>query len=137
MAFRNAKAQTVERVGYSDLAAKPGVAADVESQLQRAFLQAAAHTHLFLPTGFDIDVTGAAGAGSAAVGIDAWDRVLHGRFHHGHAGQALDRLLSAILLYKCNLRHVSRYPRLVLLEPLRQHHRREDVIHGFPPPYEP
>ncbi len=86
MAFGNAKAQTVERVGYSDLAAKPGVASNVEGKLQRAFLHAVGRTHLLLPTGFDIDVAGAASAGSATVGVDAWDRVLHGRFHDGHAG---------------------------------------------------
>lgn len=86
MAFGNVKEQTFERVVYSDLAAKPGVASGVEGQLKRAFLHAVARTHLLLPARFDIDVAGAASAGSAAVGIDACVRVLHDRFHDGHAG---------------------------------------------------
>ena len=48
----------------------------------------------------DIDVAGGAGAGTAAFGRDAGDRVLHRSLHHGHARLSLDDVLSSVVLNK-------------------------------------
>jgi hypothetical protein len=50
-------------------------------------------------------MAGGAGAGPAAIGINAWDIVLDGRFHHGKAGLGIDNMFFAAVLNKSNLRH--------------------------------
>ena len=63
---------------------------------------------LFAPFRLDIDMTGGAGAGAAAIGIDAGDQVFDGGFHDRHAGRALDGLFGAVMLYVSDLYHRSR-----------------------------
>ena len=60
---------------------------------------------LLAPGLVDIDVAGGAGAGAAALGLDAGDQVLLGRLHHRHAGLGIDDLLGAVRLDEGDLGH--------------------------------
>ena len=90
--------ETVERIGDLDLAAQPAFAPHVEGEVEHVLL------HLFRVSGrlapglVDIDVTGGTGAGPAAFGRNAGDRVLDRSLHHRHARLSLDDVLGPVVL---------------------------------------
>src|SRR5206468_4234914 len=75
---------------------------------------------LLAPRLVDVDVAGGAGAGPAALGLDAGDEVLLGRLHHGHAGVPFDDLRAAVRLGKGDLGHgTAGFPRWAMGTPRR------------------
>src|SRR5262245_29092019 len=99
--------QPVKSVGDLDLAGQAAVVANVEGEVQHVLFHLVAGADPFPPFGLDIDMTGGAGAGAAAVGIDARHHVLDRRFHHGHAVLAFDLLLCPVLLDESQPCHSS------------------------------
>ena len=83
--------ETVELVGHLDLAGQPRVRLHVVAEVEHVLLHRRRPADLLAPRLVDIDVAGRAGAGAAALGLDAGHVVLDRRFHHGRADLGIDR----------------------------------------------
>jgi hypothetical protein len=83
--FRRRHHEAVEVVGYLDLARQARVRTHVETEIQHVFFHRGRSADLLAPGFVDIDVTGRAGTGAAAFGLDAWNGVANRGFHHGRA----------------------------------------------------
>src|SRR5262245_14755463 len=97
--------EPVERIGHFDLAGQPALLAHVEGEVEHVLFHRISRAGLFEPVRLDIDMTGGAGAGAAAIGVDARDHVLDRGLHDRHSRLAIDGLFGAIVLDECYLRH--------------------------------
>jgi signal transduction histidine kinase len=105
LAFRHADDEAVQLVGDLDLAGKPAVGLHAFGEVEHGFLHDGRRAGLVPPGLVDEDVAGGAGAGAAAIRVDAWDIVLHGAFHHGKAAADLGRVLGPVVSDVGDLRH--------------------------------
>src|SRR5262245_61030974 len=106
--FGDLHRQPVESIGDLDLAGQTAVLAHIEREIQHVLLHLVAGTDPLHPVWLDIDMTGRAGAGTAAIGIDSRHHVLDRRFHDGHAVLPIDLLSCPVLLDESQLCHSLR-----------------------------
>ena len=79
----------------------------VEGEVQHVFFHRVARADLLHPLRLDIDMTGGAGTGAAAVGIDAGNHVLDCGLHDRHAGRTVDGLFGTVVLDEGDLGHAA------------------------------
>src|SRR3712207_1266900 len=91
-----------------DLTGQAARVAHVEGEIEHVLFHLAARARLLAPFGLDIDMAGRAGAGAAAVGVDAGHHVLDRGLHHRQAGLALDGLLRTRVLDEGDLHHAPK-----------------------------
>src|ERR1700744_5586442 len=99
-------AEAVELVGHLDLARQARVRPHVEAEVEHVLFHRRGRTDLLLPGFVDIDMAGRAGAGAAALGLDARNGVADGRFHDGRAVLDIDVAGFALVVDKVDLGHV-------------------------------
>src|SRR6185312_4859856 len=98
--------EAVEVVGDLDLAGEARVVLDVFGEVEHRLLHRRLAAGLVDPGLVHIDVTGGAGAGAAAVGVDAGDVVLHGAVHHRQTRLHIHDVLGAVELDVGDLGHI-------------------------------
>src|SRR5690349_5410577 len=94
--FRNPHSEPVERIGDLDLAGEARIRPHVIAEVEHVLFHRRGTADLLAPGVFYIDVAGRAGAGTAALGLDARHSVLDRAFHHGRADLGVDRVLGAV-----------------------------------------
>src|ERR1700704_6523337 len=90
--LRHAHHQAVKLVRHLDLAGEPRVRLHVVAEVEHVLLHRRGLARARAPGLLDIDMAGRAGAGAAALGLDAGHVVLDRCFHHGRAGLAFDHV---------------------------------------------
>src|SRR5689334_8155120 len=95
-----------EILGHLDLAGEPALRPNVEGKIEHVLLHLLGLAGLLAPRFVNVDVACRTGAGPAAFGGNAGDRILHRGLHHRHAGLRLDDALNPIVLDKGNPGHV-------------------------------
>ena len=83
--------EAVERLGHFDLARQARIWPHVGGEIEHVLLHLRRLADGLRPFVSDVDVTGGAGAGAAALGFDAGDAVAQRRLHHRRADLGVDR----------------------------------------------
>src|SRR6185437_13242031 len=96
--FRHAHHQTVQLRCRADLTGEPRIGRRVLREVQHRLFHFRFRRQLVGPSRIDIDMTGGAGAGAAAIRIDAGNAVLDRPFHHRPADAELDDMFGAVIL---------------------------------------
>src|SRR5690606_2294653 len=107
LAFRQAHDQAVQVVADADLAGQAAVRLHVLGEVQHGLLHGRGAAGFGGGILVDIDVAGRAGAGAAAVGVDARHIVADRAFHDGKAGLDLDRVFGPVVLDVGDLGHAG------------------------------
>jgi hypothetical protein len=97
--------ETVELVGKHNLAREPRCCSYIFGEIEHRLLHVPALAYFVHPRLINKDVTGSAGAGATAIGIDTWDIITHRGFHYAAAGWDIDFVRRSVKFYKGNLRH--------------------------------
>src|SRR5690606_3918013 len=98
LGFGQADDQAVEVVRDPDLARQAAVRLHVRGEVEHRLLHRRGAAGLGLEVLVDIDVAGGAGAGPAAVGVDAGDVVADRPLHDGEAVLDLHDVLGPVVL---------------------------------------
>src|SRR6201996_114805 len=105
--FGHAHDQAVQRIGHLDLARQARIGLHVLGEVEHRLLHGRGLARLRQPGVVDIDMAGGAGAGAAAVGVDARHIVLDRAFHDRQAGAHIDRMFGPVELDVGDLGHFS------------------------------
>src|SRR5215510_13025934 len=103
--LRHAHHQAVELFGHLDLAREPRARPHVVAEVEHVLLHRRGTARALAPGIVDIDMAGRAGAGAAALGLDAGHVVLDRGFHHGRAELAFDLVGSSVRADEGDLGH--------------------------------
>ena len=104
--LRHPHDQPVEVVGDPQLAGQPALRrVGLPGEVEHVLLHRLPRRQPVDPGGVDVDVAGRAGAGAAAVGLDAGDAVVARALHHRQTGRHLDLVRGAVELDVGDLRH--------------------------------
>src|SRR5690349_8763669 len=101
----NAHDEPVELRLELDLAGEAALIADVKGEIEHVLLHLRRRAGLVAPGIVDVDVAGGAGAGPAALGLDARHVIELRRLHERHLRLAFDHLLAVVRLNEGDLDH--------------------------------
>src|SRR5271154_2853004 len=82
--------QAVQRFADLDLAGEPRAGTHLEGEVEHVLLHLRGFANDRRPFRGDIDVAGRAGAGPAALGLNAWNGIAQRRLHHRRPDLRLD-----------------------------------------------
>src|SRR3974390_1179801 len=105
LALGHAHNEPVELGRDLDLAGKPSRLLPILREIEHGLFHVLLRRNFRSPCRIDIDMTGGAGAGPAAVGIDAGNEILHCPFHDRPAGRHLDLMYLPAMLNIFDFRH--------------------------------
>src|SRR6266446_8587957 len=107
LTLRRADDKAVERGRYLDLAGQPAVGFQLLGEIQHLLFHVLARRQSRKPFRIDIDVAGGAGAGPAAIGVDAGNAVLDRALHDGPADRNVRGVLLAVVFDVFDFRHAG------------------------------
>jgi hypothetical protein len=97
--------EALEALVDPDLAAEAAVRLDVKGEVEHLLLEFLGRRQALIPARLDIDVAGRAGAGAAAVALNARNGEAFGAVHHRNPVWRIDMMLSAARLEVGDLGH--------------------------------
>src|SRR5690606_26157993 len=105
LALRHVEADAVQVVARDELTGQAGVLRGLFTEVEHGFFHGLDASKLALPFSRHEYHAGGAGAGAAAITVDAGNALFHSRFHQRHTVLHLDRVFGAVMFDIGNLRH--------------------------------
>src|SRR6185436_11891910 len=100
--------EAIEDLGHLDLTRQPGVWLHAIGKVEHVLFHRRRLADLLAPAFVDIDVTGRARTGTAALRFDSWHALLDRRLHDGRADFAFDRASCTLDVDESDFDHVGR-----------------------------